>query len=314
MDADGLLLLDKSPGGTSHDAVQMARRLFQQKRIGHCGTLDPDATGLLLLTLGQATRLTRFLIHAPKVYEGTIRFGIATDTYDAAGRVTAEAPIADLTRARIEDALPRFVGTFEQQLPAYSARKVQGVKFYELARRGEEVPEVSKEVTVYELACTGDLVDGRLAFRLSCSSGTYARAIAHDLGAALGCGAHLESLRRVSIGPFAVADALGIEEMARRRAAGESLGRAWIALGAIPLPFGETVVDTAQERRAQNGQTVLAKGVEAVEGDWVKMANRRGDLVAVGTVAERVGNGALSVLQPRIVFKAGPDVIGFSSI
>jgi tRNA pseudouridine55 synthase len=314
MSLDGLLLLDKSPGGTSHDAVQAVRRLLQQKRIGHCGTLDPDATGLLLLTLGQATRLTRFLIHAPKVYEGTIRFGVATDTYDASGRVTSEASTEALTTADIDAALPRFVGTFEQQLPAYSARKVQGVKFYELARRGEEVPEASKEVTVYELARTGELVDGRLAFRLSCSSGTYARAIAHDLGAALGCGAHLANLRRVSIGPFTLADALGMAELTRRQSAGESLGRAWHPLGSIPLPFSETVVDTAQERRAQNGQTVLAKGLAAEEGDWVKMANRRGDLVAVGTVSERVGNGALIVLQPRIVFKAGPDMVGFSNI
>lgn len=306
MSVDGLLLLDKSPGGTSHDAVQKARRVLQQKRIGHCGTLDPDATGLLLLTLGQATRLTRFLIHAPKVYEGTIRFGIATDTYDASGRVTAEAPLDGLDEVRIDAALPRFVGTFEQQLPAYSARKVQGVKFYEMARRGEEVPEASKEVTVYELARTGPLADGRISFRLSCSSGTYARAIAHDLGAALGCGAHLESLRRATIGPFSVADALGIEEIARRRAAGEPLGAAWIPLDEIPLPFGATVVDAVQERRAQNGQTVLAKGLEAEEGDWVKLANRRGELVAVGTVAERVGQGALAVLQPRIVFKTGP--------
>lgn len=314
MSVDGLLLLDKSPGGTSHDAVQKVRRVLQQKRIGHCGTLDPDATGLLLLTLGQATRLTRFLIHAPKVYEGTIRFGIATDTYDASGRVTAEAPTAALTVEAIDAALPRFVGTFEQQLPAYSARKVQGVKFYELARRGEEVPEASKEVTVFELKRTGELADGRIAFRLACSSGTYARAIAHDLGAALGCGAHLASLRRISIGPFTVADALGIEELARRRTAQEPLGAAWIPLGEIPLPFAGTVVDAAQERRAQNGQTVLAKGLEVDEGDWVKMANRRGDLVAVGTVAERVGQGALAVLQPRIVFKTGPDVIGFSRI
>lgn len=314
MAIDGLLLLDKAPGGTSHDAVQNARRLLQQKRIGHCGTLDPDATGLLLLTLGQATRLTRFLIHAPKLYEGTIRFGVATDTYDASGRVTSEAPIGDLTVERIEAAMPRFLGTFEQQLPAYSARKVQGVKFYELARRGEEVPEASKEVTVYELARTGDLADGRLGFRLSCSSGTYARAIAHDLGAVLGCGAHLESLRRTAIGPFAVADALSLDELARRREAHEPLGKAWHPLGEIPLPFQATTVDAPQERRAQNGQTVLAKGVAAEEGDWVKLANRRGELVAVGTVAERVGQGALTVIQPRIVFKTGPDVVGFSGI
>jgi tRNA pseudouridine55 synthase len=310
MAADGVLLLDKGPGSTSHDAVQRARRLLGQRRIGHCGTLDPDATGLLLLTVGQATRLTRFLIHAPKIYEGTIRFGIATDTYDASGRVTAEAPIDGLEVERIDAEMRRFVGTFEQQLPAYSARKVQGVKLYELARRGEEVPETTKEVTVYDLERTGDLADGRLPFRLACSSGTYARAIAHDLGAALGVGAHLAALRRSSIGPFEVADALTLEEVERRREAGAELGAAWIPLGRIPLPFPESTIDAAQERRLCHGQTVLAQGLAAGEGDWVKLANRRGELVAIGCVTERVGAGAVTVVQPRIVFKT-PDMIEF---
>ncbi|MFP5284284.1 MAG: tRNA pseudouridine(55) synthase TruB, partial [Thermoanaerobaculia bacterium] len=140
---DGLLLVDKGPGVTSHDVVQRVRRLLRQKKIGHCGTLDPDATGLLLLTLGTATRLTRFLIRAPKVYEGTVRFGVVTDTYDASGRVTSEAPpeaVAALTLEVVETAMHRFEGTIEQQPPPYSAKKVQGVKYYELARRGEEVP------------------------------------------------------------------------------------------------------------------------------------------------------------------------------
>lgn len=312
MDIDGLLLVDKEAGGTSHDVVQRARRIFKQKRIGHCGTLDPDATGLLLLTLGQATRLTRFLIHAPKVYEGEIRFGIATDTYDASGKVTAELPIDGLTAAAIDAALPKFVGTFEQGLPAFSARKVQGVRFYELARRGEEVPEVSKEVTVGELARTSDLADGRIQFRLSCSSGTYARAIAHDLGQALGCGGHLSALRRTSIGPFRAEDSLRLDELARRREADESLGAAWLPLERIPLPFTALAVDQQQESRLRSGQTILAQALDAATGDWVRLGDRRGSLIAIGTVAERVGAGAVSVVQPRIVFKPGPDVVGFT--
>jgi tRNA pseudouridine55 synthase len=305
MDVDGLLLVDKAAGGTSHDVVQSARRIFRQKRIGHCGTLDPDATGLLLLTLGQATRLTRFLIHAPKLYEGEIAFGVATDTYDASGKVVEERPIEGLTAAAIDAALPRFVGTYEQSLPAYSARKVQGVRSYELARRGEEVPEASKEVTVGELVRTGELADGRVPFRLSCSSGTYARAIAHDLGKALGCGAHLAALRRSAIGPFAAGDALSLEEIARRRAAGEPLGSAWLPLEKIPVPFPTVAVDVQQENRLRSGQTILAQALEAAAGDWVRLADRRGALVAIGTVVERVGAGAVSVVQPRIVFR--PD-------
>jgi tRNA pseudouridine55 synthase len=306
MTIDGLLVVDKPAGCTSHDVVQRARRLFGQKRVGHCGTLDPDATGLLLITLGQATRLTRFLTHAPKVYEGTIRFGIATDTYDASGRVTAEAPIDALREELVDSAMTHFVGTFEQALPAYSARKIAGRKLYEIARRGEPVPESTKEVTVWEFRRAGPLAEGRMAFRLACSSGTYARALAHDLGARLGSGGHLAGLRRIEVGPFAVADALPLEEIDRRRRGAEPLGRAWYALGAIPLPFGDVVADAQQERRVRNGQTALVPGSTAAEGEWLRLLDRRGGLIAVGTVAERVGSAGLAVVHPRIVFAPAP--------
>ncbi len=213
---DGLLLIDKEPGLTSHDVVQRARRLLKQKKIGHCGTLDPDATGLLLLTLGTATRLTRFLIRAPKIYHGVIRFGFTTDTYDATGKVVRQAApgeVEALTQAQVAGAMRTFVGAIEQRPPAYSAKKVNGVKFYEMARRGEEVPEEPKEVTVYEFEATADLAEGRLAFRLGCSSGTYARALAHDLGNLLGPGAHLAELRRIKIGGFHVDAALTLAQL-----------------------------------------------------------------------------------------------------
>ena len=149
MQTDGLLLVDKEAGCTSHDVVQRARRLLGLRKIGHCGTLDPAATGLLVLTLGKATRLTRFLINAPKVYSGTIRFGVTTDTYDAVGKVIAEAPTGNLEHDDIERRMLAFEGVQDQAAPAYSAKKVGGVKYYELARRGEEVPRASKKITVY---------------------------------------------------------------------------------------------------------------------------------------------------------------------
>jgi len=304
MTLDGLLLVDKPTGCTSHDVVQKARKSLRQKRVGHCGTLDPDATGLLLLTLGQATRLTRFLIHAPKIYLGEIRFGVATDTYDAAGRVVAEAPIDRLDEATIDAAMARFVGTIEQKLPAYSAHKLQGVKFYEMARRGEDVPDVSKEVTVGEFVRTGPLSGDRMPFRLSCSSGTYARALAHDLGASLGCGAHLSALRRSAIGPFDVSRAISPAEIARRSDAGESLGGSLLSLPQIPLPFPGCTIDLQQERRFRNGQTVLVRDLDAEVGEWIRAADRAGGLVAIGSVVERVGGGRLTVVQPRIVFPA----------
>lgn len=328
---DGLLLIDKETGCTSHDVVQKARRILKEKKIGHCGTLDPDATGLLLLTVGTATRLTRFLIRAPKVYEGTIRFGAATDTYDAAGRVTSEASIEGLTQSAIEAAMARFVGTFEQTTPPYSAKKVGGVKLYEMARRGEEVPIETKEITVYEFAPTSELTEGSITFRLACTSGTYARTLAHDVGQALGCGAHLSALRRIKIGTFGLEQAVTLGVLADRLSsppaihplpepAGEptteptagrpttagslaaSAGSAWVPFDQIPLPFGAVVADTQQEQRIRHGQTVLVRELDGDEGDWVELRNRRRQLVAVGTIIERIGSGGTGIVQPKVVF------------
>jgi tRNA pseudouridine55 synthase len=349
---DGLLLVDKEPGLTSHDVVQRVRRILRQKKIGHCGTLDPDATGLLLLTLGGATRLTRFLIRAPKVYCGTIRFGVVTDTYDASGKVLAEAPaeaVERLSRDEVARAMRNFVGPIEQKPPAYSAKKINGVKFYELARRGEEVPEEPKEITVYELEATSELAGGRLSFRLSCSSGTYARALAHDIGAVVGVGAHLAELRRVQVGSFRVEEAVKLGALAAAVALAEpapemvnaagmgapagmgspaepsaaaglataprgdaaaaaqvvrdALGPAWLPFDEIPLPFDEVTTDPQQELRISHGQTVLVRELTGVEGDWVKLVNRRRQFIAVGTVIEKIGSAGVGIVQPKVVFR-----------
>ncbi|MFL6292595.1 MAG: tRNA pseudouridine(55) synthase TruB [Thermoanaerobaculia bacterium] len=304
---DGLLLIDKEPGLTSHDVVQRVRRLLKQKKIGHCGTLDPDATGLLLLTLGSATRLTRFLIRAPKVYEGVVQLGAATDTYDASGQVTSQASpeaVAALTLETVAEAMKRFEGTIEQKPPPYSAKKVQGVKYYELARKGEEVPDESKEVTVYELSPLGDLENGRLRFRLACSSGTYARGLAHDLGAALGVGGHLAELRRTKIGGFQVEEAATFRRLEEIVQSGEPAGPGtWIPFDQIPLPFGEVTADPQQESRISHGQTVLVRELAGEEGDWVKLINRRREFIAVGTVVERIGSAGVGIVQPRVVFR-----------
>jgi tRNA pseudouridine55 synthase len=306
---DGLLLVDKDPGGTSHDVVQRVRRLLKQKKVGHCGTLDPDATGLLLLTLGSATRLTRFLIRAPKVYEGTLKLGVTTDTYDATGRVVAEGPAGGLTTAAVAAAMGGFEGTSAQQPPPYSAKKVGGVKYYELARRGEEVPQETKEVTVFDFKPLGELAGPEtggarsLRFVLSCSSGTYARSLAHDVGQALGCGAHLAALRRTQIGPFTVGNALSHAALEARMSAGEGPGDAWVPFDQIPLPFGEVTADPQQEQRIHHGQTVLVRELAGEEGDWVKLINRRRELIAVGTVVERIGAGGVGVVQPKVVFR-----------
>lgn len=300
---DGLLLVDKEAGGTSHDVVQWVRRALRQKKIGHCGTLDPDATGLLLLTLGRATRLTRFLIRAPKVYAGVIRFGTATDTYDASGKTTFEHAVEGLSLHAVHGAMAELVGTYEQAPPPYSAKKSQGVRHYELARRGEEVPETSKEVTIYDFSPQGELEDGTIRFTLSCTSGTYARTLAHETGRKLGCGGHLASLRRLKIGPFSVDDAVTVGELETRFAPEGTPGGCWIPFDDIPLPFPQVTADAQQENRIANGQTVLVREFEATEGDWIKLVNLRRQFIAVGTVVERIGDRGVGVVQPKVVFK-----------
>lgn len=299
---DGLFLIDKQPDCTSHDVVQAVRKIARQKKIGHCGTLDPGATGLLVATAGKATRLTRFLIRAPKVYSGEIRFGIATDTYDRHGKVVAETPAGDLEISAVLAAMQDLVGTFPQVAPPYSAKKHQGVKYYELARRGEQVPAEAKEITVFEFEPLGELEDHRLEFRLSCSSGTYVRSLAHDLGRALGVGAHLAELRRLQVGPFKVEDSVTLEALRASWPAEDGAVQGWIPLDQIPLPFAEVAADAQQEQRIQHGQSVLFRTLGGEAGDWVKLTNRRGQLIAVGVVAERIGSGTVGVVQPRIVF------------
>ncbi len=322
---DGLLLIDKHSGCTSHDIVAAARRVLRLKKIGHCGTLDPAATGLLLLTLGRATRLTRFLIRAPKVYEGSARFGMITDTYDTSGEVTAEHDTEGLTAQAIETAMDSFVGAYLQTPPPYCAKKVGGVKYYELARRGEKVPEDKKEVTVFELSTIESWQpDADLRFRLGCSSGTYARSIVHELGQKLGCGAALSALRRTRIGSFRLEDALTIDQLRQHVAppaspqedpacapsarhsdsAGEqpAVDAAWIPFDEVSLPFDEVVADAQQERRIQNGQSVLVRDLEGQEGDWIKVLNGRQRFIAVGSVVERIGTRGVAVVQPKVVF------------
>lgn len=304
MTHNGLLLIDKETGWTSHDVVQRARRALGQRKIGHCGTLDPTATGLLVLTLGKATRLTRFLINAPKTYSGTIRFGVSTDTYDASGTVVEEKSIKGLSDEAVRSAVEGMVGSMDQAAPAYSAKKINGVKYYELARRGEQVPEASKEITIFDFEIHGPLREGRLDFTLSCSTGTYVRSVANDLGESLGCGAHLEALRRLAVGPFRLEDARGLTSFEEEPVADPTqLGASWIPFDAIPLPFLEIHADGTQERRITHGQSVLIRGTDCEEGDWIKLVNRRNELIAVGSVVETIGERGVGVVRPRIVFR-----------
>ncbi|MEO5580262.1 MAG: tRNA pseudouridine(55) synthase TruB [Gemmatimonadaceae bacterium] len=208
--AEGLLLVDKPAGATSHDIVQLARRVYSERSIGHLGTLDPFATGLLVLLLGRSTRLANFIVNDPKVYDATIRFGAETTTDDFTGAVVRESPspAADAIR----DALPRLTGRIMQVPPAYSAKSVDGVRAYDAARRGEPLELAPVSVTVNEWAVTDTRHDG-IDVTITCGSGTYIRALARDLGRLTGSAAHLVSLRRLRSGQFDVADATSVDDL-----------------------------------------------------------------------------------------------------
>jgi tRNA pseudouridine55 synthase len=295
-----LFLLDKPEGLTSHDVVERVRAATGVSRIGHSGTLDPMATGLLLLCAGGAARLQSFFTLMDKSYEGTIRLGRATTTYDREGESTgADRDFGSVTAGAIERAAGEFRGEFLQAPPPYSAKKVGGRKFYEMARKGESVPSVPKKVRVTELSF-GELEGGKLPFAISCSSGTYVRSIAHDLGERLGCGAHLDSLRRTRIGAFSVSDAVGLEAFeAMTPEARLSLPHA-VPLARVPFPFPRVQLASLEAWKIRRGQAVPARGVDAREGDWVTLIGPANDMLALGQV-NPIGDRGVALIKPRIV-------------
>jgi len=203
---NGALIIDKPAGLTSHDVVNRARRILQQRSIGHLGTLDPMATGVLPLVTGSLTRLAQFYTASEKSYEGTIRFGFATDTYDAEGEPTTVAQCVTLRSEDVEAVATRFRGIIEQIPPPFSAKKIHGVPAYKLARQQKEVVLKPVQVEIKEFEILG--VEGdRARFRARVASGTYMRSVAHEMGQAFACGAHLESLRRTSVAEFSLEDA-----------------------------------------------------------------------------------------------------------
>ena len=203
---DGAILIDKPAGPTSHDVVDAIRRKFGIKKVGHCGTLDPNATGLLIIVLGRGTKLSERLMGDDKVYEGTMKFGEATDSYDADGELTASLPVPLMTLDQLNEEAATFIGDQMQVPPMVSAIKKGGVPLYKLARKGIEVEREPRLIHIYNFRFTA-YNEPLGAFKLACTKGTYVRSVAHDLGNKLGCGAHLATLRRSVSGKFDVADA-----------------------------------------------------------------------------------------------------------
>ncbi|MCC6414586.1 MAG: tRNA pseudouridine(55) synthase TruB [Opitutaceae bacterium] len=209
---NGVLLVDKPTDHTSHDVVARLRGKLKTRKIGHAGTLDPMATGLLVMLIGKATRISQYLISLDKEYTGTIELGKTTDTQDAEGRVMETRPVPPLTEAALKQAMAGFLGDQYQLPPMYSAIKIDGVPLYPKARQGDEVEREPRFIRVSTFELTGYALP-RCDFRLRCSKGTYVRTIAHDLGEKLGCGGHLAALRRTASGQFKLADALTLDAL-----------------------------------------------------------------------------------------------------
>jgi len=299
---NGVLLVDKPAGPTSHDIVNRVRRAAGQRRVGHTGTLDPAATGLLILCLGRATRLSEFLTGMDKVYEGAMRLGMSTDSYDLDGQVLEERPVPDLTEEDLQAAFDRLVGDIMQVPPMVSAVKVGGERLYKKARKGEWVERPARPVTVREFRLLGyDPPDAR--FRVRCTSGTYARTLCHDVGEHLGCGATLASLRRTFVGKHSVEDAVAIDALTK---AADVAARLLPLDQALDLPAA--VVRDEQRRWVAEGRALLLSDITwqtppGSTGGWVQIKTRAGELLAVG---EYQSNPLGDRVQPRRVFCRRP--------
>jgi tRNA pseudouridine55 synthase len=297
---DGLLVIDKPAGPTSHDVVARVRRALRERRIGHTGTLDPLATGVLPLVLGRATRLARFMSDSDKTYDASVRLGVRTDTADAEGQIIGAVHQGTLpARDAIDRALDAFRGTFDQQAPAFSAKKIGGKKSYELARAGKATRAAAKAVTTSSLEVTA--VDGDIVrLMVECSSGFYVRSLAHDLGERLGIGAHLVGLRRTRSGDFSLADAVALADVESDPAA--AVERV-VPMGALLQSFGAVVLTPDGIQRASHGRELgpsawlgQQPGTTPGATTFVRLLSSTGELVGVA----RPGS-APDLLHPFVV-------------
>ncbi len=315
---DGIIIIDKPAGWTSHDVVARVRRLFNEKRVGHTGTLDPFATGVLVLLVGRATRLAQFLAGDVKEYEALVRLGYATETGDATGarrartgevEEIAAGNCAGLDAAQIESALAALRGETEQVPPMYSAKKVKGRKLYELARRGAEIERAPVRVTVHEFEIVprqdGELLrhndDGTCDFaaRVVCSAGTYVRVLAESVGESLDTGAHLAALRRTRAGEFRLDSANTLDELKTKLDEGSEVNLLSMDAALSRMAFVHLTGEEAS--RARHGAAVAVRAPEPLwqDGERVRLRDGEGNLLAVASYDEPSG-----LLRPRVMLAA----------
>lgn len=295
---NALLVIDKPVGMTSHDVVNRVRRILHERSVGHLGTLDPLATGVLPLVIGNLTRLAQFFTSSDKTYEGVIRFGYATDTYDAEGDATTAEQEVTLSLPGLRELAQKFNGVIEQAPPPFSAKKINGVPAYKLARKHKDVvlKPVKVEIKNFEIL----QADGaRAQFRATVTSGTYMRSIAHDMGQEMGCGAHLEALRRTALGDFLIADAHTLEELQRSFEAGDS-EELFVHPRAILPQFPSITANDEAVARIRSGQSVNLPDLS--QARQVKVFASQRELIAIAT---RVAG---TLFHANIVLNSGVPV------
>ncbi|HEY0427219.1 MAG TPA: tRNA pseudouridine(55) synthase TruB [Pyrinomonadaceae bacterium] len=309
---NGILIIDKPAGITSHDVVARCRRILKTKRVGHTGTLDPFATGVMVVLVGQATRLAQFLDKDAKEYEALVRFGFETDTGDRTGekRIT-NYELREISAEEIEEALPEFRGEIEQTPPMYSAKKIAGKKLYELAREGIEIEREPVKITIYELElieqrrCRDAEINDKtkdegqrtkdFCLRVLCSAGTYIRVLAEDVGKKLKTGAHLAELRRTRAGKFGIEKASTLEQLEETVASG-NLETVLISMNEAAAHLPEIVLSEADVKKTQNGMKLKFETDEIADGQPVRMCDEKKNLIAVGFYS-----AAEKLVQPKTV-------------
>ncbi|MBA4121842.1 MAG: tRNA pseudouridine(55) synthase TruB [Acidobacteria bacterium] len=310
---DGILIVDKPIGLTSHDVVARLRRILKTKRIGHTGTLDPFATGVLVMLVGKATRLAQFLDRDAKEYEAVIRFGFETDTGDGTGRRKAKGEgrkAEELKIEEIENVLASFRGEIEQTPPMYSAKKVDGKKLYELARKGAEIERKPVKVSIYELEIIEqqrtqrntekEIIDQKpktedYALRVACSAGTYVRTLAEDIGKKIGVGAHLAQLRRTKAGKFDLSKAVTIEELEEIVAAAK-LNDILISMNEAVAHLPKIALNAEEIKNTQNGKRLNFERIEIENNQAIRMIDAAENLIAIGFYLKQEKS-----IQPKLV-------------
>lgn len=299
---NGILIVDKPAGITSHDVVARVRRIFKTKRVGHTGTLDPFATGVMVILVGQATRLAQFLDKDAKEYVATVRFGFETDTGDRTGerrRDGEKRRAGELSKDAIEAVLTQFRGEVEQTPPMYSAKKIDGKKLYELARQGETVERKSVKINIFGLELLDETISKNIGswtldvgLRVSCSAGTYIRTLAEDIGREVGVGAHLAELRRTAAGKFSIDQAQTLEQLADL----EDPTTALIPMTDAVSHLAKFTVSDDRVGKTRNGLSTRVFDTGFADGDAIQMITENGELIAIGFF-----DATENVVQPKVV-------------